>query len=200
MFVRPVSDYGFALGRAEETVSVKDFVAFVRQLITEIVEINLKGQRLTEQFFMVHYRRFINAQGSTYVDLMAPAGYLKNTLLFDFNGNVFGSDEARMLHRKFGGNDFVLGNIRDERKNFNTSLSESLLNQTFLFDQPGCNTCVYQGSCGADPVYHVQSFGEPIGDKALSRFCQLHMAMFDLVAEMSLNPEFNAVFRSWLDV
>ena len=196
LFVRPVSSYGFAQEKQAKDISISEFMVFYKQLINRVIEENLAGKAIVEYFLLVHYKRIMNASGSSYVDLMAPAGYLKNSVLIDYNGNVFGSDEARMVYRKCNSNQLVIGNI--ENFDFDLSYSKELLNKSFNFDIPGCSDCVYQGSCGSDPIYHLQEFGEPVGDKSFSRFCELHKSIFDFIFELIQTPKNKKVLDGWL--
>lgn len=197
MFVRPVSDYGFAIGKQSKDLSIKEFMTFYKKLIYRVMTVNLEGHPLIEHFLLVHYKRILNGTSCNYVDLMSPAGYLKNSILIDYTGKIFGSDEARMVHRKHKDDSLVIGNIAQDELDLN--LSGSLLEQSFNFDVPGCSDCVYQGSCGADPVHHLQNFGEPVGNKSLSRFCQLHIRMFDFVFELIKRPSYKQVLNGWLN-
>lgn len=199
MFVRPVSSYGFAIPKQAKDITIAEFMVFYRNLIFRVFEDNKKGISIVEHFLFIHYKRLLNVKDGMYVDLMAPAGYAKNSVLIDYTGNIFGSDEARMVYRKYGFDDLILGNINDKNMEIDTSFSEEVLSQSFNFDIPGCADCVYQGSCGSDPIYHIQEFGEPIGNKSFSRFCQLHKSVFDLVVELLKDDSNRLVFEGWLN-
>ncbi|UTP72755.1 His-Xaa-Ser system radical SAM maturase HxsB [Alteromonas sp. LMIT006] len=196
MFVRPVSPFGFAEGKQVNDISVPDFMNFYRKLIKRVLSENVNGYKLVEYFLLIHYKRILNNPNSAYVDLMAPAGYLKNTLLFDYTGNIFGSDEARMVYRKYGNDSLILGHVNDENLDLTSSIH--LLSESFNFDVPGCSDCVYQGSCGSDPVYHLQHYGEPIGLKGSSRFCELHKSIFDFIFELLESKEVKKILDRWL--
>jgi len=199
MFVRPVSSYGFAIPKQAKDVSIAEFMVFYRNLIFRVLEDNKKGIPIVEHFLFIHYKRLMNAKDGMYVDLMAPAGYAKNSILIDYTGNIFGSDEARMVYRKYEFENLVLGNNNDQDKSLDIDFSEQILSQSFNFDVPGCSDCVYQGSCGSDPIYHIQEFGEPIGNKAFSRFCQLHQSVFDFIFELLKNDSNRTVLEGWMN-
>jgi His-Xaa-Ser system radical SAM maturase HxsB len=198
MFVRPVSSYGFAIPKQAKDITISEFMDFYRKLIYRVLEENKQGVRIIEHFLLIHFKRLINSKDGMYVDLMAPAGYTKNSILIDYTGNVFGSDEARMVYRKYGFNDLIIGNINKDNQILNTEFSEEMLVNSFNFDVPGCADCVYQGSCGSDPIYHLQEFGEPIGNKSNSRFCQLHKSVFDFVFELLKDDSNKSILEGWL--
>lgn len=197
MFVRPVSSYGFAEEKQAKDISISDFMVFYKKLIRRILNENLSGTPLIEHFLLIHYKRLLNSPSAAYVDLMAPAGYLKNSILIDYTGNVFGSDEARMVYRKYGADELIIGNINNTE--LNLEHSTQLLAHSFNFDVPGCSDCVYQGSCGSDPIYHLQDFGEPIGVKSYSRFCELHKSIFDFIFELIREQKYKNVLDGWLN-
>ncbi|MCG9760864.1 His-Xaa-Ser system radical SAM maturase HxsB [Pseudoalteromonas sp. Isolate6] len=198
LFVRPVSSFGFAAGRFSSAVSVDEFVDFLKNLILRLIKEFQQGRVVIEHFFFIHYKRLINAAHGGYVDLMSPAGYAKQSLIIDYTGNIFGSDEARMIYRRHGGEELVLGTIETRQLNLDTSFSSNLLSQSFNFDIPGCSDCVYQNACGSDPIYHIQEQGEPIGNKSKSAFCELHKKVFDLVIKLRQDPSSEYVFQQWL--
>lgn len=197
LFVRPVSSYGFAIKKQAKDLSIEEFMQFYKKLIHRILRENLSGHTIIEHFLLIHYKRIMNAAGGTYVDLMSPAGYSKNSVLIDYNGNIFGSDEARMVYRKYGADELIIGNIKSRK--YDLKLSEHLLQHSFNDDIPACSDCVYQNSCGSDPIYHLQEFGEPIGDKSLSRFCELHKSIFDFIFELIQSTEHKSILDRWLN-
>ena len=196
MFVRPVSAFGFAEGKQVNDISIADFMNFYKKLITRVLYENSLGNHFIEYFLLIHYKRIMNCPDTAYVDLMAPAGYLKNSLLFDYTGNIFGSDEARMVYRKYGNDKLILGHVKDKELKLANSIE--LLSKSFNFDVPGCSDCVYQGSCGSDPIYHLQHFGEPIGSKNTSRFCELHKSIFDYLFELLECHKTKKILDGWL--
>ncbi|MBF4318449.1 His-Xaa-Ser system radical SAM maturase HxsB, partial [Vibrio anguillarum] len=97
-----------------------------------------------------------------------------------YDGRIYGSDEARMLQKTNPNIDFSLGTIEEPNIASNT-LYQTILSQSFSSVHPGCASCAYQPFCGSDPCQNISVFGEPIGDKSLSRFCQYHKSMFTLL-------------------
>lgn len=112
--------------------------------------------------------------------------------MFNYDGRIYGSDEARMLQRPTPISIFSLGTIQEPVIESN-SLYKSILSQSFISVHPGCASCAYQPFCGSDPCQNISVFGEPIGDKSLSRFCQYHKAMFTLI--LSIYTQKTALVR-----
>ena len=63
---------------------------------------------------------------------------------------------------------------------------------------PECHDCVFESHCGADPVYHHATHGDPLGIKPLSGFCQRQKGVMATILDLLDNsPEDAAVLRSW---
>jgi His-Xaa-Ser system radical SAM maturase HxsB len=197
LFIRPLSPYGFAsdtwgvLG-----YSADEFMLFYKKLIAYIQE--LPGD-VIEHSALFHLNR-IFTQSTSFVDLKSPAGVVFGAVCFDYNGNIFGSDESRMLWTSTKADELIIGRISDDPKNtYNKPNLIALLRDTFIEVNPGCNECVYSQFCGADPIHHLATQGDLVGHKARSFFCQIETQMFDfLFNEYYLNKQSRNMFDGWL--
>ena len=65
---------------------------------------------------------------------------------------------------------------------------------------PGCSNCAVQPFCGADPIFHHATQGDPVGHRPLSGFCGRNMAiikhLLDLVA--AKDPVTEAILLAWV--
>ena len=149
MFIRPVSPYGFAQ-KASFTFSMDEYFSFYASLIDEILKINNEGIRVVEHSASIHLKRIFNPGFSGYADLKSPSGVVLNSILFNYDGRVYGSDESRMLQKVNPETEFSAGEVKT------LSFSDSpyynaVLSSSFNFALPGCDTCAYQPFCGSDP-------------------------------------------------
>ncbi|WP_354690172.1 His-Xaa-Ser system radical SAM maturase HxsB [Phytobacter sp. RSE-02] len=176
MFIRPVSPYGFAQ-KASFTFSMEEYFNFYAALMDEILRLNNEGIRVVEHSASIHIKRVFNPGFSGYADLKSPSGVVLNSILFNYDGRVYGSDESRMLQKVNPDTEFSAGEVKTlsfaESPYYNAVLSSS-----FNFALPGCDTCAYQPFCGADPCQNISVQGEPVGDRSRSTFCQYHKGMF----------------------
>ena len=100
--------------------------------------------------------KLLRADNPGYVDLQSPAGMGISVIVFNYDGDVYASDEARML-KEMGDEKFRLGNL------FTDSYEEILgsdvlldtLEQSLVESVPMCSSCGYQTLCGSDPTYHT---------------------------------------------
>src|SRR3546814_3625983 len=90
-----------------------------------------------------------------YVDLTSPAGSGIGAIVYNYDGAVYASDEARML-AEMGDMKFKLGQL-NQNSYEEIFLSPNLLDpleDSFALSAPMCNDCAYEPFCGADPVFH----------------------------------------------
>jgi uncharacterized protein len=202
VFLRPISPYGFAIKTKQSTGYEMDrFLDFYKEGLAHILEINRKGYRLSETYTKIVLTKILTPHGTGYVDLQSPAGEALNVLVYNYNGDVFASDESRMLAEM---NDltFRLGNVhRDSRRSI--FLSEPALKMFQVActqSLAGCSDCAFQAYCGADPVYHHATQGDMYGHRPTSGFCKRNMEvirhLFSLIQEN--DPETMRILWSWI--
>ncbi|HCR3215066.1 TPA: His-Xaa-Ser system radical SAM maturase HxsB, partial [Proteus mirabilis] len=142
--------------------------------------------------------RLYNPGFCGYADLKSPSGIVFNSLLFNYDGKVYGSDELRMLQQVYSDIDFSLGDFDSLSFNKNT-IYNNLLSNSFNMLHVGCETCAFQPYCGVDPCQNISLFGEPVGNKSLSRFCLYHKGMFKLLVKKIDEDNAGAtLLKSWI--
>jgi His-Xaa-Ser system radical SAM maturase HxsB len=203
IFLRPISPYGFAVKTAHRTgYEMSRFLDFYKQGLAHILDINRGGYRLAEVYSSILLSKILTPHGTGYVDLQSPAGGAWNVLVYNYNGDVFASDESRMLAEMQDWT-FRLGNVhRDTRHTLFTSdaavnMFEASCNQSLA----GCSDCAFQSYCGADPIYHHATQGDMYGHRPTSGFCMRNMEvithLFSFIEED--DPRTMAIFWSWID-
>ena len=135
-----------------------------------------------------------------YVDLMSPAGIGTQALVYNYDGDIYASDEGRML-AEMGDKTFRLGNAMTNSYE-DIIFSDALLNpieDSFTGSVPMCSECAFEPYCGAEPVFHHATQGDPVGHKPTSGFCTRNMEIFrHLIELMENSPEIERIFRSWV--
>jgi len=202
IFLRPISPYGFALKTKEKTgYEMERFLDFYKQGLAHILAINRSGYRLTETYSQTLLSKILTPHGTGYVDLQTPAGAAWNVLVYNYNGDVFASDESRMLAEMQDWT-FRLGNVHnDTRRSIFTSepalrMFEASCNQSIA----GCSDCAFQSYCGADPIYHHATQGDMYGHRPTSGFCARNMEVIKHLFSFILedNPRTMAILWSWI--
>jgi len=88
------------------------------------------------------------------------------------NGDVYPSDEARML-AEMGDEHFRLGSVLHDSYEdvMSSDILLDTLEATLSESLPMCHDCGFMPYCGTDPIYHYETQNDVIGHKALSGFC-----------------------------
>ena len=178
-FVRPLSPYGFARKKGMGSYTLTEYFDFYRAFLRLLKTQWSAGFSVTEHSLGVHVKRLQMPNYNAYADLKSPSGFGLNSILFNYEGSIFGSDEARMLQRVHPEIDFSFGSVTQDELTV-SAINRATISGGINLNNPGCSTCAYQPFCGADPLQSLSLFGEPVGHKAQSPFCEYHKSMFAL--------------------
>lgn len=201
IYIRPLSPFGFAAPSSLKiSYTADEYFSFYRNCLNRILELNSK-RLFIEESANVLVNRILRPGHTSNVDMQSPAGHTFGALVFNYDGNVFGSDESRMLWQSTKVPELVLAHINEGPSDvFLRRNSKNMLKDTFLFSTPGCDDCAYQPFCGSDPLHHLATQGDHVGDKSISFYCQLQRRMFDhMFTLLSSNSTQSKVLRSWLN-
>jgi His-Xaa-Ser system radical SAM maturase HxsB len=200
LFLRPISPYGFAMKtKSFASYNAARWLEFYKEGLDYIIDLNCRGIAFSEYFATLILKKMLTADDPGYVDLMNPAGIGIGAVVYNYDGAVYASDESRML-AEMGDKSFKVGDV-----NANTYeqifLNEKLisaLQESFTLSAPMCSQCAFEPYCGADPVYHHAQYGDFLGHKAESEFCNKNMSIFKyLVNKMDEDPFIHDLFRHW---
>jgi len=130
---------------------------------------------------------------------MSPAGAGIAAVVYNYDGDVFASDESRML-AEMGDKTFRIGNVLKNTYEdiFTSEILLEALEKSFSGSAPMCSTCAFEPYCGSDPVYHHTTQGDVLGKKWYSGFCQRNLTIFRRLAKYYQDPEIRVIFESWL--
>lgn len=201
IFLRPLSPYGFAVktGLAHR-YDVDRWLAFYKEGLDYILDLNRQGTRFVEQYTQLLLRRIFTPFGTGYVDLQSPAGIGISGIVYNYDGTVYASDEARML-AEMGDFTFRLGNLRTDSFE-QVMLSDALLDpleQSLAESSPMCSECGLLPYCGSDPVYHHATQRDAVGHKAFSGFCAKNMGILKhIFLKLEDDLEAKDIMMGWL--
>ena len=201
IFLRSLSPYGFAVKTAQTTgYETERWLEFYRTALDYILEINRSGVHFVEEYAALILKKMLTPYPIGYVDLQSPSGIGISVLIFNYDGDVYASDEARML-AEMGDKTFRLGNLlTDDYAQLLTgdALLETLW-ETMAEGVPGCTDCALLPYCGSDPVYHHATQSDRVGHKPTSGFCNKNMSiMKHLIQLMEDQPDVKPIFESWV--
>ena len=200
IFLRPLSPFGFAVKTKQfQKYDAGKWLDFYERGLRRVLDINRQGKPFREFYAALILTRMLSDRPIGYVDLRSPAGAGLGALVYNYDGNVFASDEGRML-AETGDNAFRLGHV-DHDSYKSLVLSDKLIDtisSSLTQCAPECSTCVYESHCGADPVFHHATQGDALGIKPLSAFCARQKGIMGLLLDILENsPEDAAILRRW---
>lgn len=200
IFLRPLSPYGFAVKTKQfQKYRGQEWLAFWKRGLRYILDINKAGRHFPEFYSALILRRILSDEPIGYVDLRSPAGAGLGALVYNYDGKVFASDEARML-AEMGDRTFELGDVHQHSYR-DLVLSDTLVSAvaaSLTQTAPQCAACVFEPHCGADPVYHHATQSDFVGIKPLSDFCARQKGVITHLMELlEHSPEDAAVLRRW---
>ncbi|MBG6291080.1 His-Xaa-Ser system radical SAM maturase HxsB [Pseudomonas nitroreducens] len=176
--LRPLSPYGFATKSAQRLdYPMGHYVRFYKEALAYLLELNQQGIYLAEGYTALLLNNILTPFSSGYVDLRSPMGAGTGALVYNYDGYVYPSDEARML-LEMGEGGLRLGSVRQPlRELLNSPVMHLLLEAGIAEALPGCSDCALVPYCGADPIEHFARQGDPIGHRAFSSFCDKNMGL-----------------------
>jgi His-Xaa-Ser system radical SAM maturase HxsB len=184
IFLRPLSPYGFARkAQARQGYSMATFLSFYAKALDHIISINHAGYALEEAYAGLLMSQLLTPFSHGYVDLRSPSGAGLGAIVYDYDGQVYPSDEARML-AAMGDHTFAMGRVdRPVSELLASPAMQRVLNAGVAEALPTCSDCAYVPLCGADPIDHYARQGDPVGHRPSSDFCARHMGLFDLLLQ-----------------
>jgi His-Xaa-Ser system radical SAM maturase HxsB len=202
IFLREINPYGFAAKSAKSIgYGTDDFVAFYHEILDRIIDLNRQGIRIAEGYASILLRKILTPFGVGFVDLQSPTGEGFGVVLYNYDGAVYASDEARML-AEMGDESFRLGSVSDTYADLMLGETMQLLAAAGVAEAlPGCSDCVYVPYCGADPIRHYRTQGDIIGHRSTSEFCRKQKAIFNIIFELlsGANHQTIDIFLGWLN-
>ena len=199
--LRPISPYGFAVRTHSKTgYETEDFLEFYRRGLDHIIDLNRQGTPFLETYAQLLLTKILTPYPTGYVDLQSPAGAGIGVAVYNYDGDVYVSDEARML-AEMGDRSFRLGSVHDSYDQlFGGELLRSLVAMSCVESLPGCSDCALQTYCGCDPVENYATQGSVFGHRPTSAFCRRNMEIIKhLIRQYEDGDDFvRHLFWSWV--
>lgn len=199
IFLRPLAPYGFALKtKFFRAYNANRWLQFYDEALDYVIELNKQGLEFQEYYASTILTKMLTCKDPGYVDLRSPAGIGMAGVIYNYDGTVYASDEARML-AEMKDTTFQLGTVEDSFETLYTN--ETFLqavDETFAYSVPMCTDCAFEPWCGADPVFHWRQHHDMVGRKPESEFCQRNMHIFrGLISRMEKDHFVRSLFIRW---
>ncbi|MCF6366589.1 MAG: His-Xaa-Ser system radical SAM maturase HxsB [Bacteroidales bacterium] len=202
IFLRSLNPYGFAKrDKHKLAYPMEEFIDNYKKGLDYIIEINKKGKFFAEGFATILLTRILTPFSTGFVDLQSPAGTAIAGVIYDYDGDVYVSDEGRML-AAVGDKQFRMGNVETNtyQEIFNSEYLHELINNSVAESLPECATCAYLSYCGADPVRNYNEQGDVVGNRTKSEICLKNKSIIKYLLSLlqKNDTDINRVFWSWI--
>jgi His-Xaa-Ser system radical SAM maturase HxsB len=203
MFVRELNPYGFAVRSAPAIgYETADFLAFYRAVIDRILEVNRSGRTFSESYATLVLTKILTPWPVGFVDLQSPSGAGVGACVYNYDGDVYASDESRMMAES-GDKTLRLGNaLADSYEEiFFGETMQAIAAASCNESLAGCADCAFQAYCGADPVRHYRLQGDLFGRRsAFDGFCGKNMGIVRHLLELlhGGDPDIERIFWAWI--
>ena len=202
IFVRPLNPFGYARQKMDEIgYDSSGFVRFYKGILESVIKVNLNGYFIEESFASLLLTRILTPFSTGFVDLQFPAGTGISGVMYGYDGNVYLSDESRML-ANMGDYKFRLGNVHKDsyRDIFYNNTLVNLIKDSCAESLPGCSDCAFQMYCGIDPVRNYATQNDAVGYRPTNDFCLINKEIIRYLFEIILKNDQDKmdVFWSWI--
>lgn len=202
IFLRSLNPYGFAK-RDQHILAypMEKYIENYKKGLEYIIDLNLRGKFFPENFATILLTRILTPFSTGFVDLQSPAGIGIAGVIYDYDGDVYVSDEGRML-ASVGDKKFRIGNVikNSYQEIFNGKNLHELIENSVAESLPECAMCAYLPYCGADPVRNYSEQGNIIGNRTTSEICKKHKSIIKyLLSLLQRNDkDVERVLWSWI--
>ncbi|WP_235801965.1 hypothetical protein [Halopseudomonas pelagia] len=180
VFIRPLSLFGFAKRNIKHLgYSLENFADFYSRALDRVLYWNRNGVELREGTAALILNKILSSFDAGYVDLQSPCGAGLAVLVYNYDGFVYPSDEARML-AETGDVSLRLGEIGTPFEALmRTPLMQHLATSTLSTRDPHCSSCAFNPYCGPDPVGAQAEFGSIDAPSRMTEHCRRNTWLFD---------------------
>ena len=201
IYLRPINFQGFARKKhpesREQSVRWRSYYeSFVRELIAR----NWRDRSICmdETYLTLCLNRIFRPGLDRHVDLRNPNPIGADYVVIDYDGQVYPTDEARMLSRS-GIIDLAIGTAADGWETPKRELLNRYATNTLDED---CSRCAFQPFCGRDIIDDLSRYGRIDLPRTDTAFCRRHLHLFDFIFEL-IHAEDEAIQYSlgrWLQL
>ena len=201
IFLRPVDPFGFAAKtRARVGYTSPDYLAFYREVVDTLIELNLGGVDILERYASIFLTKILRGHDPNYLDIRDPCGAAIGQVAYSYDGKLFTCDEGRMLHED-GDDTFLVGDVATSgyREVMGHPTVRAMAIASNLDAQPECDSCAYHPYCGVCPVHSHRTQGSIFGRMRDSSWCAVHKGIQDYLFEKlgEADPAVLEVFDRW---
>lgn len=197
IFIRALNPYGLAEKALDNLgYSLDEFLVAYEDVLEYILSLNKQGVFIREELASIFLQKMLTPFSSGFVDIQSPPGEGISCVVYDTDGGIYPSDEARMLAR-CSDPTFCLGSVLSNsyEEVFLGDKLKQLIRSNMVETATHCQGCPYIPYCGIDPVRAYQE----VKLHTLHQSCKKYSAIITLLfRKLRADPDCEKVFFSWL--
>ncbi len=159
--------------------SVDEYLSFWKKAVEYIEELKKQNIKINERIVNIMLQKFNSEFDPNYLELRSPCGAAIGQLAYDYNGDIYTCDEARMIDDDI----FKLGTVDEKYKDIVTCDKACALVNASINDQYYCDNCAYKPFCGICPVCNFAEQNNIIAKISVTSRCKIFIKQFDWVVE-----------------
>ncbi len=198
--LRPQSPFGFAaLPKKSGGITQSEYLSFYSRAFERVLYWNRRGVRIREGQAAIVFNKLLYPIDAGYVDLQSVNGGSGAVLVYNYDGFVYPSDEARML-AETGDTSLRLARIGASLKDIVSSQSMQMLRRAGSSEHnTTCSECAYGLFCGPDPVMAIAQFGSQDVPVERTNHCQRTLWLFDFLLSQfaASDSATRSLFHQW---
>ena len=200
--LRPVNPFGLDKERwGKVSVCAEEFIDFYKRAINYIIQLNVNGEKIHEQTAKIFLTKILTNNDTNFLDMRSPCGAGIGQIAYNFNGDIYTCDEARML-AVVDDDSFKIGNVNTNtyKELINNEVTKTMCLASCLDNLPGCNECVYKPYCGVCPIYSYVQKGSIFGQEPHNLRCKIKSSILDYIFSKLQNNKIKKMFDKWVSL
>lgn len=148
--IKPLDYLGYAVDVWDEIgYTMEEFVEFWTKSVDYMFELLDQGTIITDRYLHLILKNILHGTDTGFLDLGNPCGMIRGQIVYNYNGDIYCCDEARVLE------DFIVGNVFEDNyiDLIQKAQSKELIRSSML-EGHYCDSCAYKPYCGICPVLH----------------------------------------------
>jgi sulfatase maturation enzyme AslB (radical SAM superfamily) len=199
--MRPLWPIGEARsGRTGSVPGAKETLGLYRDILNAALALEAGGTPFREKASALLLVKMLRGVDPGCVEHRLVYGGGLGELAYDFDGDVYPSDEARALSEIEGDKVLRLGSCDlGFEPLVGHSTVRALAVASDLSSQPACSRCAYKPYCGVSPVYNLAAQGSLYGRNPTNDRCAIFMGMFDALFERTRDKKVRPALERWAE-
>lgn len=203
IFIRPLTPIGFSILNWDKIgYSTEEFCEFYENCLDYIIELAKKGVDISEAHASIFLKKILTNIPVNYMELRSPCGGAIGQLAYNYDGDVYACDEARMFAES-DDKSFKLGSVYSNtyEEIIDNPITKSICVSSCLESIPQCSDCAYNPYCGTCPVYNYIEQKTIFAKMPVSYKCKIYKGILDVLFKKikAGNQETMNVFYKWIN-